>query len=94
MSFPMKLGTTQNIPRIPLANFKQRLIAATGISEKMYRKISKDSEKVNSQLDPHFLHHQKENHLKIPQMFFVLVNCLAFETSFITSMSLRKEDHL
>jgi hypothetical protein len=36
------------IPRIPLANFKQRLIAATGISDKTYRKISKDSEKSQS----------------------------------------------
>jgi hypothetical protein len=28
------------------------------------------------------------------EMYFVLVNYLAFETSFITSMSSRKEDHL
>jgi hypothetical protein len=51
-------------PRIPLANFKQRLIAATGISEKIYRKISKESEKVNSQPGSTFSSPPKRKSLK------------------------------
>lgn len=34
---------------IPVANFKQRLIMATGISEKTYRNICKESIKVQTQ---------------------------------------------
>lgn len=44
----MKEEAVNNTPTIPLKNFKERLLAATGISDTTYRRIVKEAEDVHS----------------------------------------------
>jgi hypothetical protein len=92
LTFMKEEAANGPIPRIPLANFKQRLIAATGISEKMYRKISKGELSAGSS----FSSPPKRKSLKSSPNVFCAgeLSCIRDIIYIITSMSLRKEDHL
>ncbi|KAJ3664258.1 hypothetical protein Zmor_008441 [Zophobas morio] len=44
----MKKEATKGAPVIPISNYKQRLIEATGISDRVYRQVVKDMELIEA----------------------------------------------
>ncbi|RZC36475.1 hypothetical protein BDFB_013787, partial [Asbolus verrucosus] len=53
-----------NVTSIPIANYKQRVMAATGISEKMYKTIVKEAKDVHTGASTSFLSPRKQRPCK------------------------------